>query len=361
MGKRNKYRIRKDGRRETTRVYDGVEKPVHFYGKTDEEIDRKIAEYERSLLSTESKTRLFETVADEYMEEQEKKLSPNSICGYRTAKNRAVAEFGDLHVDEITPQMVIKYLQKFAAKDLSQKVISNSKIVLKGILDVSFIAGEIDRNPCADIPVIKGKPKEKRHAASEEDIELIEKTKTENLFAVMSYFMEYTGCRRGEAAALQQKNVDRINKKARICQTVAYADTRKPIIKPPKTEAGYRDVDLYDNVLEILPEYDDPETYIFFPDGLPTKTQLESGLKEYQTSHGMKSTAHQLRHTYASMLHSAGVDVKDAQTLLGHSSIAMTQDVYTELEKEHKDSVRESINKYIKENRKSSKKSSESR
>lgn len=360
MPRKAKYKLRSDGRRETTKTYGSVKK--HFYGKTDAEIDAKIAAYEAELAAApEKEIRKFTDVADEYMEAQEKTLSPNSICGYRTAKNRAVKEFGEYYVDEITPQMVIKYLQWFSAKDYSQKVITNTKIVLKGILDLAFIAGEIEFNPCCNIPIIKGKPKVKRHAASEEDIAKIEASKTDSLFARMSYFMEYTGCRRGEAVALQEKNVDRKNKKARICQTVAYSDTRKPILKVPKTDAGFRDVDLYDNVLEILPEYDDPETFIFFPDGLPTKTQLAAGLKKYQEDHGIEATAHQLRHSYASMLHSAKVDVKDAQTLLGHASITMTQDVYTELEKAHKTEVRDAVNEYINKKLESSKKSSENR
>ena len=163
----------------------------------------------------------------------------------------------------------------------------------------------------------------------------------------MSYFMLYTGCRRGEAAALQQKNIDREKKKARIVQAVAYSDTRKPQLKLPKSEAGFREIDLYDNVLEILPKYEDPETYVFFPDGLPTKTYLEAGLKKYQEENGIRATAHQLRHSYASMLHSAGIDVKDAQHLLGHSTIAMTQDVYTEIEKAHGSEIRETVNAFI--------------
>lgn len=55
-----------------------------------------------------------------------------------------------------------------------------------------------------------------------------------------------------------------------------------------------------------------------------------------------------LRHAYATMLHSAGIDVKDAQYLLGHSTIAMTQDIYTHLDEQRKTSVRGQLNEYIK-------------
>jgi integrase len=42
-------------------------------------------------------------------------------------------------------------------------------------------------------------------------------------------------------------------------------------------------------------------------------------------------TAHALRHTAASLAISAGANVKAVQRMLGHSSAAMTLDVYADL------------------------------
>ena len=47
-------------------------------------------------------------------------------------------------------------------------------------------------------------------------------------------------------------------------------------------------------------------------------------------------TAHQLRHTYATMLYDAGVDVLTAKELLGHTDIKTTLDIYTHLSKERR-------------------------
>ncbi|MCI1966898.1 MAG: tyrosine-type recombinase/integrase [Oscillospiraceae bacterium] len=38
-----------------------------------------------------------------------------------------------------------------------------------------------------------------------------------------------------------------------------------------------------------------------------------------------------LRHTYATSLYRAGVDLKTAQYLLGHSDIRMTAEIYTHI------------------------------
>lgn len=42
--------------------------------------------------------------------------------------------------------------------------------------------------------------------------------------------------------------------------------------------------------------------------------------------------AHMLRHTYATTLYHAGIDLRTAQQLLGHATIQMTANIYTHLE-----------------------------
>lgn len=324
--------------------YKGRRKPI--YGKTVAEVDRKTEEWRREIDAADLDGVLFETVADKYLAHKEPDLSPNSVCGYRTAVQRTIDYFGEEYVAKITPQQCYQFLQLFAAQGYSQKVITNTKIVLKGIFDLAFIDGIINTNPCAALPVVKGKPPKKRKAAGSDAAATIEQTKLENDFSRMAYFMLYTGCRRGEAAALQYKHIDRERKCAHICQAVAYLDTRKPVLKTPKTESGFRDVDLYDNVLEIIGD-GPPDAFVFFPDGLPTKTHLESGLKAYFVKYDIDATSHQLRHSYASMLHSFGISAKDAQHRLGHSSIAVTEDIYTELESAYDESLRNIINAQV--------------
>lgn len=341
---KTKYTLRADGRIVRTEIIDGKRK--YFYGRTDEEVDRKYEEF----INPSAPANTLKNIAEAWWSKKETTLSPNTRCGYRAQKNRIVEEFGERDIVDITAQEILSFLQRFAAQGYSQKVINNYRSVLSMIFDEAFIAGAIDRNPCYGLPIVKGEARQPRQAASKADIKKIEQSKTESNFARMSYFMLYTGVRRGEAAALQQKHIDRKRKVAHIVQAVAYAETRKPELKPPKSAAGERTVELLDNVLEILPASSDPEAFVFFPDGLPTKTELESGLKKYQTDHGIKATAHQLRHSYASMLHSAGIDVKDAQVLLGHSTVAMTQDIYTHIEQDHKSRVRRKLNDYVVKN-----------
>jgi site-specific recombinase XerD len=56
---------------------------------------------------------------------------------------------------------------------------------------------------------------------------------------------------------------------------------------------------------------------------------------------------HQLRHAYASILLDAGVTPKDAQHLLGHSNVAITQNVYTHILKSRAEQTAEKINAFF--------------
>lgn len=60
-----------------------------------------------------------------------------------------------------------------------------------------------------------------------------------------------------------------------------------------------------------------------------------------------KITAHMLRHTYASMLYDAGVDIKSAQKFLGHANIEMTLSVYTHLTKHKENEAINSLNQHL--------------
>ncbi len=53
------------------------------------------------------------------------------------------------------------------------------------------------------------------------------------------------------------------------------------------------------------------------------------------------------RHTYASMLYEAGVDIKSAQRFLGHADIEMTLAVYTHLTKFKEDEAISSLNEHL--------------
>ena len=66
---------------------------------------------------------------------------------------------------------------------------------------------------------------------------------------------------------------------------------------------------------------------------LRVKSEYEKALKQYSQSSGVTCTPYQLRHAYATILYEANIPDKDAQYLMGHTSITVTRDVYTSISK----------------------------
>ena len=63
--------------------------------------------------------------------------------------------------------------------------------------------------------------------------------------------------------------------------------------------------------------------------------------------------------TYATTLYRAGVDLRTAQKLMGHSSIQVTADIYTHLEQEDSLHVADKLNEYLSGQSENSAKSSQ--
>lgn len=71
-------------------------------------------------------------------------------------------------------------------------------------------------------------------------------------------------------------------------------------------------------------------------------------MEEFEAAGFPSFTPHQLRHTYATMLYSAGVDILTAQRLLGHASPQVTLEIYTHLEKQKKQVSIQAFEEHIK-------------
>ena len=130
-------------------------------------------------------------------------------------------------------------------------------------------------------------------------------------------------------------DIDRQNNVIHVTKSV-YHEGTKPLIKQPKTEAGIRTVPILEPLKAVLP-IGPPDRFLFSEDGGKTPLkheQFKRAWRDWQIKTGATCTAHQLRHSFATMLLELDVDPKIAQALLGHSTEAMTREVYTHLRRD---------------------------
>lgn len=322
MARKSKYYQRPDGLYEAIRTING--KRVAFRGKSCREVDRKILEF----TGLEQRGRLFADVADEWWERHVEEISPNTVRNYSSALSRAVERFGNCSMKEITPKQLEAFLRTLAARKYASKTIAAQRLVLNLIFRHAVISGDIQINPCDCLPVIKGKAKVPRELPTDDDIKKI-RASLDHPYGLLHYFVLYTGCRRGEALAVQYRDIDREAGVIHVTKSVYYSGS-KPEMKLPKTSAGYRDIILLDILADKIPQ-GKPDDFVCLPNGPEYKTTLERHLRQYRRDTGITCTLHQLRHAYATMLYEAGIDDKAAQELLGHASIQMTRDIYTHI------------------------------
>ena len=153
-----------------------------------------------------------------------------------------------------------------------------------------------------------------------------------------------TGLRRGELLALRWDDID--GDRLRVERTVQWR--KGPQVGPPKTGAGRRAVLLNRVALDALsrqrvrvnearllagPQWQDMG--LVFPNrhgGYQVDANVTASVKRAMAGAGVPvKTVHALRHTAASLLLAEGMTLYDVRHFMGHSSIAMTSDIYGHL------------------------------
>ena len=338
------YTVRADGRMVTSLIDRKTGKRIYFYGTTAREIKQKIFEYNQKQESGE----LFQVISDDWWEEAEPQLAFQSRRGYLQAKKRADLEFADVHIKDIQPKDVTAYLKQISKEYTSQKTVDRYKLILSLIMKYAIELGEIQYNPCSAAKTPKGLEKEKRTSASEEDEKRIKEAKD---LWLLPYFALYSGMRKGEILALKWKDIDFENNLIEVYKSV-YHEGDKPKLKGTKTEAGTRVVPLLKPLKERLLEIrsEDPERFIFSDDGSSplTNRRYITLYKQYKEATGITCTAHQLRHSFATIAFENGISPKVVQEILGHKQLSTTMDIYTDFRKSHVKEIANQFNEFMK-------------
>lgn len=327
--------------KQITITVNGVKKQKAFYGKTMAEINKKLLEYKGEI----EKGRLFEDVAEEWWEEHQKTITYGTAKSYKAPKNRLVAHFNNKYIRDIMPNDIDCCIKEFAQKGYAQKTVKNLLLVANLIFSYAVTKNHITLCPTTHIKIPKNLSKKKRELPSDSDIKAV-KENVNYPFGLFAFFLLYTGLRKGEALALQYKDIDRTSKTINVYKSVYYI-SNDAIIKEPKTEAGKRSVVLLEPLLSVL-KNGKKDDFIFSTDGtkpLSAKSFIVKWSK-YTKSIGISITPHQLRHAYATRLYELGIDEKAAQDLLGHANISTTHDIYTHISESKRKSIGEQLQEF---------------
>lgn len=330
---------RADGRYQRS-ITDKNGKRVYFYGASERELNRKILEYQEE----QARSRTFSEIADAWWSEAYDQLAHQTVKGYKPALARAIKEFGEDPIDIIQPRDIQSFFKVMALQGLTSKTIANHRIVLNQIFNYAIVEGEIQYNPCTSVKIPKGSKKTPREAASTSDEDKILQSDHEWLFPL---FALLTGLRKGEILALQWKDIDFDTNIIHVTKSIEHVG-EEPRLKQPKTESGTRIVPLLTVLKERIVLYQGkPEHFIFSDDGGKTPLRNKRYHKlysDYSKVVGITCTAHQLRHSYATIAVEEDVNPKDLQNALGHADISTTMNIYAEARKKSVYKVADKLN-----------------
>jgi integrase len=229
---------------------------------------------------------------------------------------------------------------------VSTRTIGHAHRILRKALGEASKHGLVIRNVCSIERAPKVKAEEMVILTAEQVAELPAQLHGHPLEAAAIVAL-FCGLRRGEILALRWKNV--LDDKETIRVRESLEETKAGLrFKPPKSTAGVRDVKLPTIVANVLREHRKrllerrlmlgqgklTGEDLVFPawDGSPQPPNAFGAAWNKLTKRlGIVVSFHGLRHTHASQLIDHGVDVVTIARRLGHSSAAITLQVYAHL------------------------------
>ena len=361
---------RSDGRWQDQITLPGMSKPKYFYGKTQKEVKQKMAAWKQE----QTRGKSFEAAADAWDVWHTDQVSYNGAEAYRAALKRTKEHFSGRMVQDIGPDEIDAYIRYLAGRGYARRTVQLHLDMLNMIYDYAIVNRWAESNPCNAVKLPSGLPKGRRDIPTDEELEKVGEG-LEYDFGLFPFMLLYTGLRRGELLALRWEDIDREKKLIRVERAVYFAGNT-PQIKEPKTEAGKRSVLLLDALRDALPE---PGTgYIFGGEKPLTKIQVRKRWLNWCRAAGLATgtttqkdgkngrvyesttweadiTPHQLRHAFATILFDAGIDVKDAQEILGHASIQVTRDIYTHIRQQRREDTADRLNAFLQNDRETKK------
>lgn len=251
----------------------------------------------------------------------------------------------------------------------SRKLLSDIKNTASSIFEYAIDKQLIEKNPVHNRKLPKCKDTTERRALSDKEQKLI--LCTEHRGQLSAVLMMLAGLRTGELIPLTWNDYDKEKQILNINKSVYRSGSNKYELKPGTKNKKNRTVPIPAKLTKFLKEAEKKASSCFITskkDGTmhtPSswvqlwgsyRTHLNyfayEGNRSYFSPKGIpqsieKITPHMLRHTYATLLYSSGVDVLTASKLLGHSDIKTTLGIYTHLEELTEEKSIDKFDEYI--------------
>lgn len=325
-------------------------KGFSFYGRTQSEALAAREEYKKQekygRKPREKYT--FAEYAAEWLPTYKSEVTVKVYDDYAARLNKIASILPKIEMRLITPSD-IQRLYNALSPEYSDGMRKKYAMTTKAVFRAALGDGLVVRNPCENIKPAKGDSGTHRNLEDWE-IKLIDDTYQNTPMGLYAMVMLYAGLRRGEALALDiDKDVDFASGVIHVRHSLRF-ERDAVVIAPPKTEAGIRDVPLFPPLREAL---QGKHGKIVNPENgkVMCRGYIATAWNKYirfLSSEAQRKVAirqHDCRHTFATMLYDADVDIKTAAKWMGHANEMMIMRIYAHLtEKKEESAIRKMEN-----------------
>ena len=268
-------------------------------------------------------------------------VRPSTLENYeRDVRKHVIPHLGRVPLHRLTPSVIAEFYRDLAAAKTPPSTIRAAHLRLHSALEAACDLELISRNPAARaVRVLQKVPEPVRRFLNPEQVRsFLAEARGDRLFPLYVLAI-LTGLRQGELFALRWTDLDLEAGKLTVSGTLKVTKG-KAYVDAPKTRKGRRTVSLPAAAVAALRTHQplgaDPTDWVFTDaDGGPLRRAniTERSFRPILARAGLPLFKfHELRRTHASLLvNRPEVQTKLIQERMGHASIEMTLDTYSDL------------------------------
>ena len=236
-------------------------------------------------------------------------------------------------IDKLTKPYLIEWRNGLESKGLAVRTMNRGIGYVKSVLAYASAVYDIPNNG-AVLRSYRQTKKNEMNVWTVQEFNRFLECVPEGYYKVFFLFLFWTGCRRGEALALQTSDI--VGNRAHITKAIKHY---KNGFIPLKTDSSERWITLDTGLLTALQPYM-VGSFVFGGERSLPITQVQKIFTDAIEESGVKPIRiHDLRHSHATLLINSGANIVAVSKRLGHASITQSLRTYTHLLQEKDDEL----------------------